>query len=263
MRDADLEIANELAPALMSLADPLVAERLAGLARRHRAARGIGMGVLGFVGGGAENLLERLPDRIKDRLETVTRSALETAFSAAARSRGVVADRSDWLNTAVATAMGIAGGAGGLATALAEVPVTTTVLLRAIQGIAAEHGFDPAEEETRLDCLRVFASAGPLAGDDGGELGFLAARVTVTGPSLQAVIAKVAPRLSLVLGQKLAAQTAPVLGAVAGAAVNYTFTSYYQEMARVQFGLRQLAEETGLPREVLVEDLRRRLQARA
>ena len=257
MTDTDLAQTS-----LMPLADPAVVEALDALALRHKAASGVGMQLLSFVGGNAENLLERLPDRVKDRLEAATRSALETAFTAAARSRGVVSDRPDWLNTVLTTAMGAAGGAGGLATSLAELPVTTTVLLRAIQGIAAEHGFDPADEQTRIDCIRVLAAAGPMTRDDGADLGFLAARVTITGPSLQAVIARVAPRLSLVMGQKLAAQAAPVLGAVAGAAVNYAFTSYYQEMARVQFGLRRLAEDRALPREALTEALRARIIAK-
>ena len=62
--------------------------------------------------------------------------------------------------------MGAAGGFGGLPSALAEVPVTATVLMRAIQGIAEEHGFDPASEEVRMACLEVFAAAGPLAAED-------------------------------------------------------------------------------------------------
>ncbi|MEI4471531.1 EcsC family protein [Frigidibacter sp. MR17.24] len=252
--------ADTLVPAPADVTDPVVIAALDALARRHRAANGMGMQLMGTVGGSAENLLERLPDRVKDRLEGATKLALETAFNAASRSRGVVTDRKDWLNTVIATAMGAAGGSGGLATSLAEIPVTTTVLLRAIQGIAAEHGFDPTDEATRFDCIRVFASAGPMAKDDGTDLGFLAARVTITGTSLHALIARVAPQLSLVLGQKLAAQAVPVLGAVAGAAVNYAFTSYYQEMARVQFGLRRLAEDSGLPREALTEALRTRLQ---
>ena len=235
---------------------PDVAAGLAELARRHRAANGPGMRLVSLLGGSAENLLERLPDAVKDRLEATTRSALALAFSAAAASRGVVRDRGDWLNTAVTAALGAAGGAGGLPTALAELPVTTTVLLRAIQGIAAEYGFDPADEATKADCLRVFAAAGPMAADDGSDLGFLAARVTITGQSVQTLIGRVAPQLSLVLGQKLAAQAAPLSGAVPGAALNYIFTSYYQEMARVHFGLRKLAEEAGEDREVLAGRLR-------
>jgi len=50
-----------------------------------------------------------------------------------------------------------------------------------------------------------------------------------------------------------------VVGAVAGAATNFAYTSYYQEMAHVHFGLRRLAIDEGLPREALLADLRRRL----
>lgn len=126
---------------------------IAALARRYRAAGGVGMALLNVIGGQAENLLERLPDGIKDRLEGATTRALETASNVAASSRGVVKDQRSWLNTALTTAMGAAGGAGGLPSALAELPVTTTVLLRAIQGIAAEHGFDPNDPQIRRECL--------------------------------------------------------------------------------------------------------------
>jgi hypothetical protein len=244
------------------LRDAAVLAELDALAARHEKAGGIGMTVLGLVGGKAEALLDKLPVAVREQLDGVTQSALEGAFAAASKSRGVVADRADWLNTALTTAMGAAGGFGGLPGALAELPVTVTLLLRAIQGIAAEHGFDPDQDAIRMDCLRVFAAAGPMSNDDGVETGFVAARITVTGQTLQSLIAKVAPRLSAVLGQKLAAQAAPVLGAVAGATINYAFTSYYQEMARVQFGVKRLARERGLDEGNLREELRRRIAAR-
>jgi uncharacterized protein (DUF697 family) len=76
------------------------------------------------------------------------------------------------------------------------------------------------------------------------------------------MIARVAPRLSVVLGQKLAAQTVPVLGAAAGAATNYAYTRYYQEMAHVHFGLARLAREGGQDTKALTEALRARLPAR-
>jgi hypothetical protein len=233
-----------------------VTERLQALAARHRSANGVGMRLIAAIGGSAENLLERLPDRVKDGLEAATEAALTRAFDAARTSRGLLRDQSDWLNKAVAAALGAAGGAGGLPTALAELPVTTTVLLRAIQGIAAEHGFDPDDEQTRADCIRVFASAGPMTNDDAADLGFLAARVTISGTGLNALIARVAPRLAGSFGQKIAAQSAPVAGAITGAAINYVFTSYYQDMARVHFGLRRLAEDSGRDRAELADALR-------
>ncbi|WP_146590673.1 EcsC family protein [Puniceibacterium confluentis] len=238
-----------------------VDQELGALARRHKRAGGVGLQVLNFVGGQAENLLERLPDKVKERLEDATARALAIAMRAASQSRGMVPDQKGWLNTALTTGMGAMGGAGGLPTALAELPVTTTVLLRAIQGISAEYGFDPDDPEIQKECLLVFGSSGPLAGDDGADMAFLSARVSLTGATVHGLIARVAPRLATVMGQKLATQTVPVIGAVAGAATNYAYTSYYQEMAHVHFGLRRLSESSGKSREALVEGLRGAVQA--
>ncbi|MEL6586416.1 MAG: EcsC family protein [Pseudomonadota bacterium] len=234
-------------------------EELDRLANAMRGASGTGMQLLNLVGTQAEGLIDMLPDPVKGGLEKATAVALEQAFNVAAKSRGRVADTSDWLTRAVTLGTGAAGGFGGLPSALAELPVTTTVILRAIQGIADEHGFDPSKPEIRAACLGVFAAAGPLDDDDGTDLTFITMRLTLTGGTIQGLIAKVAPRLAVPLGQKVAAQAVPIVGAAAGAATNYIYTSYYQEMARVQFGLMRLAEQEGEPMEHLTHDLRKRL----
>ncbi|MCF3593366.1 EcsC family protein [Rhodobacteraceae bacterium LMO-12] len=233
-----------------------VEAELAAIAKRYRSASGAGIQLLNLIGGQTENLLEKLPEGVRARLSGQTESALRFALKAAHGSRKTVPDQPGWLNTAVTTAMGAAGGFGGLPSALAELPITTTVLLRAITGIAVEHGFNPEEEGVQFDAIQVFAAAGPLDHDDGADLAFITTRVLVTGSALQGLIARVAPRLATVLGQKLAAQTVPILGAVAGAATNYTYTSYYQQMAHVHFGLRRLAITSDRDHAELVEDLR-------
>ncbi len=230
------------------------------LAARYRSANGVGMQVLGLLGGQAESMLKRLPKGVTDQLDGVTRAALETSFDVAARSRAALPDQKDWLNTVVAMGTGAAGGFGGLPSSVAELPVTTTVILRAVQGIAAEHGFDPADEGTRMDCVQVFAAAGPLAEDDGIDTSFLSMRLGLSGATVQSLLTRVAPRLATVLGQKLAAQTVPLLGAVAGAAINYAFTSYYQDMARIHFGLRRLSDDLGEDRASLIADFSAKVQ---
>ncbi|MGC1503893.1 MAG: EcsC family protein [Sulfitobacter sp.] len=243
-----------------SLSAPVdVAVEIDKLARRYKAAGGLGINVLNLIGGSADNLIERLPAGIRRNLESATIAALNQAMKAAHSSRSVVPDQASWLNQAVSTAMGAAGGAGGLPTALAELPVTTTLLLRVIQGVAVEHGFDPASESVQFDCVQVFAAAGPLSGDDGADLGFLSARIALSGKAMQAVIAKIAPKLAVVLGQKLAAQAVPVLGAVAGAATNYAYTSYYQDVAHVHFGLRKLAIDADVPHSELLAQLEEKM----
>lgn len=224
---------------------------LESIARRYKAASGVGINVLNLIGGQAENLLERLPASVRKQLEAATVRALDHAMSAASKSRDAVPDQASWLNSAVSAAMGAVGGAGGLPTALAELPVTTTLLLRVIEGVAVEHGFDPKSESVRFDCVQVFSAAGPLAQDDGSDLAFLTTRMALSGKAMQAVIHKVAPRLAVVMGQKLAAQTVPILGAVAGAATNYAYTNYYQEMAHVHFSLRKLAIDADIESEQL------------
>ncbi|WP_299724502.1 EcsC family protein [uncultured Tateyamaria sp.] len=231
------------------------------LARRYKAAGGMGIQVLNTLGTQADGLLDRLPAPVRAQLDAATRAALLQAMSAASQSRRLVPDQAEWLNSAVSTAMGAAGGFGGLPTALAELPVTTTLLLRVIEGVAVEHGFDPEADSVRFDCVQVFAAAGPLAHDDGSDLAFLSARVALTGAAMQAIIARVAPRLAVVMGQKLAAQAVPVLGAVAGAATNYAYTSYYTDVAHVHFGLRRLAIEADQPHERMVDRLRAEVKA--
>ena len=231
---------------------PAVEARLDALVAQHARAGSGTMDVLNMIGGRAEGLLDRLPPEVRARLGTVTERALLRAAEAAHGTRGAVSDLPQGRARALTTVMGAAGGLGGLPTALGELPVTVTVLLRAIQDKAAAHGFDPAEPGVRFASVEVFGAAGPLSQDDGADLGFIATRVTLTGAAMHGLIARVAPRLAAVLGQKLAAQTVPLLGAAAGAATNYAYTSYYQDMADVHFGLRRLAIDADRPPEEIV-----------
>lgn len=229
------------------------------LAEHYRTAGGAGVKLLNRLGGSAESLLEQLPEPVRLGLTGATEQALWLAIHAAQGSRRAVPDAQPWVNTAVATAMGAAGGLGGVSTALMELPATTTMLLRSIQGAAAREGFDPAEENVKFDCVRVLSAAGPLSYDDAADLGFFSVRLTLTGPAMQRLIAAVTPRLSVVLGQKLAAQSVPVLGALAGGGTNYVYTRYYQQIARVHFGLRRLAIDADIPHDELVQKLAARM----
>ena len=232
------------------------------IAKHYRSAGGVGVKMLNALGGQAEGLLEQLPGNVRDGLTGATERALRLSVQAAQGSRRAVPDQNEWVNAAVTTAMGAAGGFGGLPGALIELPATTTMLLRAIQGVAAETGFDPATQSVQFDCVRVFSAAGPLDFDDGADLGFLSVRMTLTGGAMQKLIATVAPKLATALGQKLAAQTVPVLGAVAGAGTNYVYTRYYQQIAHVHFGLRRLAVEADVPQDELIGRLRSRMSDR-
>lgn len=222
-------------------------QQIKALARRQVEAQGLLMTLVNAVGGRVEGGLSRLPAPMRARIDATARAALRHSYHLAARSRGVgPLDRalgSDRAHRVAATMSGAVGGAGGLALAVAEIPLATTMIFRSVQAVAASYGEDPHSAETRIEALRVFGSGAPGPEDDGVDTAFLGARLTLTGPALHGMLAQVAPRFAAVLGQKLAGQAVPVLGAVAGAGTNYAFTRYYTEIAHVHFGLRALTRD--------------------
>ncbi|WP_420005463.1 EcsC family protein [Arenibacterium sp. LLYu02] len=238
-----------------------VEAELDAIAARYRAAGSFGMRLLTALGGQAEGAMRFLPTPFRASVEAATHQALRLAVRGASHSRRLVPDQSAERNRWISTTMGMIGGAAGLPGALIELPATTTFLLRSIQGVAVTYGFDPAAENTRFDAIEVFASAGPLAHDDGAETGFLTLRLSLNGAGVSQLISRVAPKLAVALGPKLAAQMVPVLGAVAGGGVNYIYADYYQEMAHVHFALRRLALDADQPYPEMVERLRLRLSA--
>ena len=250
-------VSPDRAPATGPLPDAAVSA-IAELAARHRQANGMLIRLVNAAGSQIENRLELLPDSIKDRIEAAAAGALQTAYRMAGRTHGAARgqtgaasapNRSDRAHLALATLSGAVGGFAGLGSALAELPVTTTLILRAIQSIATGHGFDLHDAAVRAECLAVFSSGSPLdtplENDDGVNTSFLTARLALSGSAIQRVIAAVAPRFAAVLGQKLALQAVPVLGALTGAGVNYAFVSYYQDMAHVRFGLLRIGAAYG------------------
>ena len=222
-----------------------LSSEIAALARRYRRANGPVMSLVTKLGGSLEARASLIPAALRARIGRVTETALAGAWGlagAGARRLPVGGRRGSLV---AAAASGALGGAGGLATSVAELPVTVAVILHAIRREAVAAGFDPEDPSIRGACLQVFAAGSPLAEDDGIDTSFLSARLTLTGPALKRLIATVAPRLAAVLTQKLAAQAIPVLGAVTGAALNTAFLSWYREIAAIRFALLRLAETQG------------------
>ncbi len=217
---------------------------IADVAIRQKRASGVLMKAINFVGGQVEDGLKMLPTGARAQIGVAARRALEASYDTASRSRGTYGG-SDNVHRAMGAISGAIGGLGGLPTALMELPVATTVIFRAVQGVAAEYGEDPMSQETRLECLAVFGAGGPGTGDDGVDTSFFGARLGLTGAAVHGLLGKVAPRFATVLSQKLASQAVPILGAAAGAGTNYAFTDYYVQMAHVHFGLRKLARDHG------------------
>lgn len=211
------------------------------LARRYRRANGPVIRLVNRLGGAFEAQLSALPEAVRGQIERVTAQALEASYGIAARTP----DLGPRGPMAAVIASGAAGGAGGLPTAVAELPLTVTLFLNAIRAEARAAGLDPNEDWVRAECLQVFSARSPLKQDDGVNTSFIGSRLALTGSAVQNLIAAIAPKLAAVLGQKLAAQAIPVLGAVSGATLNAAYLAFYREVARVRFALVRLAEVHG------------------
>jgi hypothetical protein len=217
---------------------------LLGLAHAHDRAGGALLRLVNKLGGGIEAQMARLPDGVRDEIERAVTAALIRAHGVAGAGR-YAPDLGPNGSRFAAMATGALGGAAGLAGSLVELPLTITVMLHAIRSEALAAGYDPDDPAVRLSCVEVFAAGSPLHSDDGVNTAFLSARMAVAGGGFQRILAVIVPRLSVVLGEKLALQAVPVIGAVTGAALNAMFLNYYREMARIRFRLLRLAESHG------------------
>jgi hypothetical protein len=163
------------------------------------------------------------------------------------------------LHKALATAAGAIGGSLGLASAPIELPISTIIMIRSIAAIARSEGESLSDPDTALACVQVFALGGRTGAADVSESGYFAVRallarsvteaarfIATTGmveeqaPVLVRFLTQVASRFGLVVSEKLAAQTVPIIGALGGAAVNYAFIEHFQDVARGHFAVRRL-----------------------
>lgn len=137
-------------------------------------------------------------------------------------------------------------------------------MLRSIADIARSEGENLADPDAALSCVQVFALGGRTGSADAAESGYFVVRsllaksiteaarfITERGlveegaPILVRFIAQVASRFGVVVTQKLAVQTLPVVGALGGAAVNYAFIDHFQDVARGHFTIRRLERAYG------------------
>ncbi len=200
-------------------------------------------------------------NRINKVVETAILNCLDVAInSIEPRSKHPPAQRTSSLLA------GISGGVSGffgLAALPIELPVTTTLMLRAIADIARHHGEDLSTLEARLACVEVFALGAPRTGRR-TDFGYYASRAllsrltadaaalliersatNLSAPVVGSLVTEIATRFSVVVTERSAASALPVIGAVGGATVNLIFMNHFQRVARGHFAIRRLERRYG------------------
>lgn len=217
-----------------------------------------------ILGTPVRQVLRLLPGGWSGAILAAAEGAVVRAYDVAARG---LADRAPSVESTDAhrlavVATGALGGFLGLPALLVELPVTTVLMLRAIAEVARRHGEPLASPRTRLACLQVFALGGRSPADDHAELGYYEMRLALAWQLAPATLASggsktlvlpapvgflraVAARFGVVVTDKVAAQAVPILGALAGAAVNALFVEHFLTVADGHFIVRKLERRYG------------------
>jgi hypothetical protein len=180
--------------------------------------------VANLLGKPIDVLRQALPDKVREGAENVVGGALNKTLKVALltlpgakdpRAIEEVLDERGWGHNAAAGVTGAVGGVFGLAALAVELPITTTIILRDIAGVAQSLGEDLADPETRLQCLAVFSLAGPNQAREGGlsalESSYYTSRVALGGTVREAAV-YAASVTAEQLARDLAAGSSPAPG---------------------------------------------------
>jgi hypothetical protein len=252
-----LRIVPTLSP--LDLADlRLAAANLEGNSFAVTLANKIGMPI--------EALMRFLPAGAQGSIGAAVDKALEQCLRVAlAFNHGPGGSPRSRRGHTLATAFtGAVGGFFGLPGLVIELPVTTTVMLHAIAGIAASQGEDLSQPESELACLEVLALGPEGRRGDAVESAYYATRAALAqvtrdaaayvaqkgltkegAPAILSFLSKIAGRFGLEVSEKVAAQLIPVAGAVGGLALNVLFTNHFQRLAYGHFTVRRLERKYG------------------
>ncbi len=219
-----------------------------------------------YIGMPVEKALAMLPENLVKPVTLITREALSKAMRAALLTLPADHKRpsAKMTHKVLAGLSGALGGSFGIASLAVELPVSATLMLRAIAAIAREHGEDLSDPRVKLACMEVFALGGKSKSDDNTDIGYYAVRAFLSktmeesakhvmkkglasegAPALVKFINTISQRFSVQVSQKFALQSLPAIGAVSGATVNVIFISHFQNMAQAHFMVRRLEQIYG------------------
>jgi hypothetical protein len=216
-----------------------------------------------FAGRPVDAVIRYLPKAVNRRLRHAVRLAIYKCLQIAIDSLDTEAGQrpSEWTGKVIAGFTGGVGGFFGMAALPFELPLTTTLMLRAIAETARAEGEDLRSMEALLACLEVFALGGS---GDKVDIDYYAVRTMLTkltgematyvmergalnasSPIVARLIGEIAGRFGLMVSERVAAGAVPVIGAVGGAAVNMIFMDHFQRIARGHFVIRRLERTYG------------------
>jgi hypothetical protein len=238
-----------------------------------------------YAGQPVDRMLRMMPKAASKRLNRVIEGAILNCLNLAISSIELKAKHppARRLTSLLAGFNGGVSGFFGFAALPLELPLTTTLMLRAIADTARHQGEDLSQLDARLACVEVFA-LGTRSSQHRLDVGYYASRallsklagqasvylaerstVSTSTPVVNSLVSEVASRFGVIVSERFAAGALPVLGAVGGATVNVIFMNHFQRIAQGHFTIRRLERLYGpaLVRQHYEDLLPRRIESRA
>jgi hypothetical protein len=226
-----------------------------------------------YAGQPIDSILRRMPKAANAGLNRALEAAILKSLNLAIKSIEPASRRLPSVQRASLLA-GITGGVSGFfgsAVLAIELPLTTTLMLRAIADLARHNGEDLSTLEARLACVEVFA-LGRDSGRKRMDVGYYATRAllnrltqnvsalliergvatsassaasTASSTVVNSLVTEIVARFGLVVSERTAASAVPVLGALGGATLNMIFMNHFQRIAHGHFTIRRLERRYG------------------
>jgi hypothetical protein len=245
----------------------LTAEELADLrwAYRHLEHPSLAARLCSAVGTPIEQGLRLLPRSWSKHLHAAVEFSIRKTLDSAVASMGRIppAESHDRVHKLMVMGTGALGGLFGPLTLLAELPITTALMLRSIANVAHSEGEDLNTPEGRLACMEVYALGGRTGEDKSADAGYYGLRITLgfhfatsllysgnaasvkNMPGGIQLVRAIASRFGAVISDHAAARLVPVAGAVSGSLLNLVFMDHFQKVAKGHFIVRRLERKYG------------------
>ena len=255
-----MTVAQDIASPLSRVNQKALIRAVDALEHANFAAR-----IADYAGAPINKVVRMLPRPASRSLSRAVEAAMHKCLKTAIGSLdNVRAPPATLLSNAIAGFTGGVSGFFGMPALMVELPLTTTIMLRAIADIARHNGEDLDTIEGRLACLQVFALSSRNSGVR-TELGYFAARTLLarlsgnaaaflvergaqelSGVMINSLMTEIVSRFSIVVSDRIAAGALPVVGAVGGATINVIFMNHFQQIAQGHFTVRRLERELGV-----------------
>lgn len=151
-----------------------------------------------------------------------------------------------FLNTGISTIEGTAVGFMGLATALADVPVFISVLIKQLNEIALHYGFDYQREEEKIFMLNIIETSvlqeerKLMASKLVDQIGYSIDIDHSINQTLKETVENTSKAMADFITASKLMQSIPVAGSILGGINNYKFMSYIGDLANIKYKKRYL-----------------------